>query len=151
MAKVDFAKVEQALRAGLLKMEAEELLYLADLANSFEAIPKPKEEPQKMAGVLTSVLRNLQADLRKLRKLDEEMYGKLNIDRKEVQNYFENPGSLKPEDWENIKKIREKIRQYKNEIRQNLPGESDQEIIKNQRKRQKDRRFNTNDKWLPLH
>lgn len=150
MTKIDFNKVEQALEVGLLKMTADHLLFVAELAATIDDPTKVVHgEVTETAGALASILRNLHSDLRRLRKQDMEMYSKLGIDKREVWHYFENPEALTPEDWQKIKQIRQRVQEYKKELRRNFQV-SDQDIVAQERKKQVNSRFNVKNKWLPL-
>lgn len=156
MSKVDFTKVENALKEGLLKMSVQQLIVIADLANMPFGMIEDSESEEELAKAksqtaqaLTVALKNLEADLKKLRKKDVSMYQKLGIDKKELKHYFENPQKLSPQDWQKIKDIRDKIDVYKKELRKNVTT-SDQDIVQSERKKQNTKRFNINEKWIPL-
>lgn len=155
MGKVNFTKVEQALEAGLIKMEAQNLLYLADLASSFgeaDSDTPPVLKPAKFKWDENHQLfvQNLATDLRKLRKKDREMDTKLGLDRGELNKLLENPKEITEEEWEKIREIRRKLNEHKKEMKKRLGTISDQDLVKTERKKQVNRRFNIKDNWLPL-
>lgn len=154
MSKIDFSKVENALREGLLKMSIQQLIVLADLANipfglAEKEVSNNQDVSTQTAQALAHALKNLETDLKKLKKKDASMYEKLGINKQELKQFFEHPQDLTPQDWEKIRKIRDQIEIYKQELRKNLKV-SDQDIVQSERKKQNYKRFNVNEKWIPL-
>lgn len=153
MGKVNFTKVEQALEAGIVKMEAQHLLYLASLASSLgegDSDTPPVLKPAKFRFDENHqvFVKNLEADLRKLRKRDKETDSKLGIQKDEIKNLLAN--EITEKEWEKICEIRRKLDEYRREMKKKLGTISDQDIIFSERKRQVNRRFNIKDNWLPL-
>lgn len=151
MSKIDFNKVEQVLEEGLRQFGVKQLLYLADLAATFGMETTGKEsafdDQETKSLTLHTLFRNLQI----LRKKDKDLYKKLGINTKKMKNLVDNPAQLTSEEWEKIKKIRQRLDEYRRELRRKLEQISDQDIIKSERKKHINKRFNINEKWLPLH
>lgn len=152
MAKTDYSKVEEALNRGLLKITVQHLLDLADVAASTGiASTASKQEPLLPdKDVLDRILLTLQQDLKRLLKRDLSTYTKLGLDKKKLQSYFKNPNLLTPQDWKKVKEIREKIHIYNQELREKFPLESNEVLVELERHRHINKRFNVNEKWLPL-
>lgn len=158
MPKINFSKVEQALLEGLLKMNARELLHLADLTSMDFNPAKMLEQrmaasplsPAQTAEALTKALINLQYDIKRIRKHSLSAYKQLGVKSKELKWYFDHPGNLSPEDWKKIKEIRDKIEAYKKELGKQMPAPTDEQLIQTERKKHVRKRFNINEKWIPL-
>jgi chromosome segregation ATPase len=155
MAKVNFTKVEQALNAGLIKMEAQHLLYLADLASSFgeansEAPPILKPAKFQIDETHEAFINNLKNELNLLRKKDKQLESKLGFNKAEIGRLLENAQSLTSEEWDQIREIKRKLNEHKKEMKKKLGTVSDQDIVSDERKKQATKRFNIKDDWLPL-
>lgn len=161
MAKTNFTKVEEALSEGMRKIEVERLLIIADENTAANAKKSEGElesgDPSEAKPVVPKVdaahLQRLTAinhELKALDKLGEQPYARLGIDKDEIKKFMKDPAALTHDDWEKVKSIKEQIATYKQE--RNVPGTpgTDDELIKQQRKSQKTKRFNINNKWIPL-
>lgn len=139
MAKANYTKVEEALNEGMLKMTMQQLHALAD---------GKTDEARKNQGKLLAILK---IDLRWIAKTDPSLFTKLAIKKDEIKKLFENPSSITPEDWKNLIELKERIDQCKKELFASKPGETNEQIIEKERVKHVNKRFNTNEKWLPLH
>lgn len=144
MAKTNYTKVEDALTAGLQKISIDRLLELADAA---EGKDSPTDEQTRLRG---QVLLALHTELQYLKSKGQHPYSKLNVDKKNLKKYLDDPALLTPEEWEKIKTIKKNLDAFKKSIAESLPQQSDDALIEEERKKQKNKRFNVNDKWLPL-
>lgn len=162
MPKTNFTKVEEALEQGLRKMNVEHLFEISDelsgkqpkeptlSAAAPEGSAKPKETPLSKAQ--KSLINALQRDLKRLQiKEHREMYAELGIKKTDLKKKINTPTNLTPEEWEQIKQIKEKIDNYKQELQAKLPVESNEKIVESQRSTHINKRFNVHDGWLPLH
>lgn len=147
MSKVNFTKAEQALAAGLLKMSVDRLLFLADVASSFggsknnsHVSPSRKEEFQDQ-------LRELKEELKRLSKTNPSFYEDLGVSRDEIKSLFNSIQTSTQEGRKKIRILKTKIKQYRKE---KMKDSKDQELIQSQRKKQVSKRFNVNEKWLPM-
>lgn len=149
MKKTNFTKVEKALDDGLVKITSQRLLDEAGPKVS----PKPKESVADLPPreVCQTVMQNIYKELKKMHKADELGYKKLGFHRQNLKKLIENPHLLTPSDWNKIKQVQERIEKYKKELAQQLPFQTDDELVEQERTRSPNRRFNINDKWLPLH
>jgi len=150
MTKINFQKVEQALEEGFRKFGIKQLLYLADLSNSFgEEMTKKNafDDQETKALSLHTFYRNLQI----LKKKDSKLFEKLGIDQDKMKHLIEHPNEITEKEWEQMNEIRKKVELYRKELQSKIGKTSDEDLIKSQRKKQKDRRFNIKDEWLPLH
>ena len=158
MAKTNFTKVEEALSEGIRKIEVNRLLIIADenaAANASKSedeqlgteTGKAKPAPPKVDAANLQRLTTVHHELKALDKLGEQPYARLGIDKDEIKKFMKNPVVLTEDDWEKVKAIKEQIAAYKQE--RQMPG-TDDELITQQRKNQKTKRFNISSKWIPL-
>ena len=149
MAKTNYTKVEEALAEGMRKIEVNRLLDIADknaAAHSGSTAPLQA----KPDAIHLQRLTTINHDLNILRKLGADPYVKLNIDKEELKKFTKDPSAMSPEDWGKVKIIKEKIAAFKAELDKETPQSSDDVIVTQQRKKQNTKRFNINDKWIPL-
>lgn len=162
MAKTNFTKVEEALNEGMRKIEVNRLLVVAD-ENAAAAKKSGEEQPEgaepgeakpamasKVDPANVQRLTWVHSELKALDKLGEQPYVRLGIDKDEIKKFVKDSGALTEADWEKVKAFKEQILAYKKE--RNVPGapENDDDLITQQRKSQKTKRFNINNKWIPL-
>ena len=158
MAKTNFTKVEVVLEQGLRKMNIDQIFEMADVSAN---IGSPKEKPsdpndKKEASHLDKAQRKLLEVLeRELRYLDvkqhKALYNQLGLKKQEIRELILKPSELKPEDWEKIKQIKEGIDKYRHEVLAQLPSSTNDKLVEEERRKHINKRFNVNDKWLPLH
>lgn len=155
MAKTNYTKVEEALAEGMRKIEVNRLLNIADENK------KPKRQPaspttpsqSKIGEVHLKRLIFVQKEIKALQKQGRDPYTELKIDSKEIERFLKDPASLTAKDWETIKAFKEKILDYKSKLtEQATPTDSptNENFVEQQRKKQHTKRFNINDKWIPL-
>lgn len=145
MSKTNFSKVEKSLEEGMIKIKSQNLLKEADAyaaKTPKESVPT-KEECQ-------AALTGIERDLKKLLKQDEKIYKKLGFHKMDLKKLLSNPSLLTPQDWKTVKDIKERIEKYKKELAARLPFESDEDLVENQRTKHLTKRFNINDRWIPL-
>lgn len=149
MKKTNFSKVEKALEDGLIKITSKQLLDQSGAKSG----AKPKEPVADLPPkeVSQTVMQNIYKELKKMHKEDESSYKRMGFHRKNLKKLIENPHLLTPADWNKIKQVQDRIEQYKKELTQLLPFQSDDDLIDQERTRSPNKRFNVNDKWLPLH
>lgn len=151
MSKINFNKVEQTLEEGLRQYGVKQLLFLADLAASFGVGRSKKssafDDIETKFLFLQSLLRNIQT----LKKKDFDIDQKLGIDKKKMKYLLKNPKEITGKEWEIIKEIRRKLDLYRRETRSKGEKVSNEDIVASERKKQKNKRFNIKDQWLPLH
>lgn len=150
MGKMEFDKLEYQLTSTLARFHFEYLIYLADLSASFGLLstksPKQqKEQKERSEKFLVANLRYMLVTLAR----HPGYVKRVGLTKKEYQHFLDNPGHLKPEEIERIQEALGKIRSFKEEIREKLSA-TDEEFIKKEIKKSKQKRFNIRDHWLPL-
>ena len=146
MTKTNYTKVEEALNEGLRKIEVNRLLEIAD-----EVSDKHKKTTEiALSHEQKQLLASIVHDLKSVQKIDKDPFAKLGIAKKELKKYLKKPSSLGPKEWELLKAFKEKIRTFKAELEKSAPKATDADVINQQRRKQTTKRFNVNDKWIPL-
>lgn len=146
MAKTNYTKVDAALDSGLRKMEID-ALFEASPSQSKQKTPLTAEEKKKQ-----KLLDGIKRDIQYLDpKRHKQLYATLGYKRQELKVLLENASSLTLEDWEKIKQIRASIEKYRKEVMAQLPSHNNEKLIEEQRVKHVNKRYNVNDKWLPLH
>ena len=139
MSKTDFSKVEESLIEGLQKMDVNRLLEISEHGASAEQLQFGKQLLLAMRFVLKSL------DQRGLNP-----YEKLGISKSEIKEMIENASALKSEEWIKVKDLKVKIDKFKAEMDEKFPISTDEEVVDKERIKHINKRFNVNDKWLPL-
>ena len=149
MSRINYTRAEQALKADLLKMGIQRILFLADLASSFGKPNKSKaslgKDPQEN---FQSLMDGIKVEVKKLAKQDTSFYDQLELSKDEVKNILQATGPLTEEAEKKIQLLVEKLKKYKKNSKIKQP--TDQELVQSQRKKQQSKRFNVNEKWLPM-
>lgn len=146
MSKTNFSKVEKSLEEGIIKIKSQNLLKEADEASGhFE-----NESKMPQADVCHAILNNLDRELKKLKKEDEESFKKLVLPKINLKKLITNPSALTPQDWNEVKNIRDRLNQYKKDLASRLPKVTDQDLVDQERTRHVNKRFNVSKKWIPL-
>ena len=135
MAKTNFTKVESILEEGLRKITVDHFLDLADIAAGIGKKATKKEEAKRIA-------KFLERSLAFLYRKDHEIYKKLKLKRKKVQQLIENP----EKEFDTLKKIKDRVNRYKKA----LPKSSNADLVEQERVKHIDKRYNVKDGWLPL-
>ena len=144
MPKTNYTKVDIATESGLRKMEVDRL-FEATPSTSKGALSSEEKGKQKL-------LEGLKRDIQHLdSKRHKELYTSLGYKRQDLKALIENPSALTLEDWEKIKQIKAGIEKYRKEVMAQLPSLNDEKIVEEQRTKHLNKRYNVNDKWLPLH
>ena len=138
MAKTNFTKVESLLEKGMEKRLVEKLIV---------------ETGGKKKGLGSNpklyLIESLHWDVMVLPDLDKKFFKKLGVSKKDIFKLIKNPASLTDKDWQIVKDIRAKIDVLKKEILKKA-STSNEELIEHERKRHVNKRFNVNERWLPL-
>jgi len=152
MAKIDFHKVERMFDSGMSEMEIEQLLYLAELAHSFGSseVIKTSKTPDQIKHERAMLVVNTKREIKFMASVRRDLIDKLGIDRATARKLFEDPKNVGDEEAKKIEEIRDKVRSFREEIRNSLMSvDVDKEIDQNI-KSAKYKRFNIRDEWLPL-
>lgn len=142
MAKTNFTKVEDALNDGMKRMAVKKLLEEADIATGKKAPPK-----EDTSLILTAV----KHDLKWLAKQNPEIYKELSLDKQKTHDLLKAQPPFNQEQMTELKQVKEKIEHYKVKIKAQSPESDNERIVQEEKKSQKNKRFNVRDKWLPLH
>lgn len=160
MGKTNYTKVDSMLENNLRRMTVEHDLKSAEQLSKHNPGTTPAEgvtPSDSPAGSAVDLAQNrliaaLQRDLKKLQLADHKtMYDTLALKKNEIRKKIEHPEKLTPEEWETLKQIKEKIDQYRSELKAKLPAASNDAIVEAERHKHINKRFNVNEKWLPLH
>lgn len=146
MAKVDYTKTEQLLQEGLLKMSIAHLLHLADVASTVGSQKKKNLINEETI----NALKKLEHDLMLIKTKEPDVFAKLEISDDDLHRLFDSPSSLSPKDWQKLRELFNKTTEIKAALKSHHKVLSNEEIVNAQRKKQKTKRFNVNDKWIPL-
>jgi hypothetical protein len=155
MPKTNYTKVEEFLGQGLRKMMVEDLLNKTKNVNKplNPEIQYAPEIPKNNALIKAQqhLISALKRDLTRLQKKDQEVFTKLKIKKKQFKMMIEHPENLRPEDWETLKQIKIQVDQYKAELLKQIPQATDENLVDIERNKHINKRFNVNEKWLPLY
>lgn len=153
MSKTNYTKVDAILENQLRRMTVEHEMELAKQQSQPDQSKQPETSGKTPLDKAQSrLIAALQRDLKKLHLADhKEMYASLEIKKSDLRKKIESPEKLTPEEWETIKQIKAKIDKYRSEIKDKLPQESNDAIVEAERHKHINKRFNVNEKWLPLH
>jgi len=142
MTKTNFTKVEEAFTERMHRMNVNKLLDEAD-----EATKGKKEETNP----LTLRVAALRHEIKWLSKQNPDFYSELSLDKKNVRALLELKEPFSKEQTTDLEKLKEKIEKYKAKLAPENAEADNERIIEDQKKKQKNKRFNIKDKWLPLH
>lgn len=147
MAKINFSKVEQSFDRALQKLFIDNLSDLAAIAN---VIQDPQSSISSKA--IEEVIIRFQKELKKIKKQDPILFGKLNLTPEEEERFAHPSNEYLQEDWTRLKSLKLRIDELKHELygKESIDAEYDKQVTK-ERKRHVNKRFNIRDGWLPLH
>lgn len=145
MAKTNFTKVEESLRKGLDKLTVKKIVDSTD-----QKLQEKKEaENERLKRKKTAI--NLISELKRLHKNDERLFINLGTNFAQIKKMLEHPSKLSDEEWKTVLKLREKIDAYKKVYKKTVKEEDPiDKIVEKERSKQADRRFNIQEKWLPV-
>lgn len=146
MAKTNFTKVEEILAEGLRKITVHHLYDLAEQASKRNEDTVNEAETRAIQRLHTLAI--LLKDINYLKKRGFDPKEKFGIKSKELKNYIENPDTITNDVWNKITDILAKVEVCKKSLSEN--EKKDEDLIDEQRRRHITKRFNINEKWLPL-
>lgn len=155
MAKPNFSKVEGLLTKRLEEMAIEKLRNLADKATAMGDSGQAKGAQERIASTeqekdrknwITSIKRDMEI----LHSKDKGILKSLGVNRKELLGFLDKPDEIDEKGWEFIHSLFEKLGQFKVEYLKEI-GDTDESLVEAERVKHINKRFNVNDKWLPLH
>lgn len=143
MGKTNFTKVEASLDEGIRKIEVERLLIEADKASGKKT--PPKEE--KLTKDQKKLIKDLQLNLTRLRSKDNKIYTKLKVKHSTIQRMIDQAPELKELDWKHLASLFKKTEAL---IKELFPEKADDNLVEGEKVKHINKRFNVNEKWLPL-
>ncbi len=146
MSKTNFSKVESALEEGLRQISIQKLFELADEASGI--VHKEKTDPSIAPLTIEQkrLLRSLQLNLSRLEKVEKKIYTKIGTKKSTFKLLLSTPSE--PKSWTQLEEIHKKTEEL---VKQHFPVLSDEEQVEKELNRHLTKRFNVNEKWLPLH
>lgn len=156
MPKTDYTRVETALEEGLRHFNILQLLDYADYAAKI-GTGDPKQRERRLRSIALWVRRKherritaatVKYDIDRLFKKDYHLYTALGTYHDEIEDLLKRAADLSDEEWERFEAIKAALEKYKEEHAIITPNS---EIVDKERRRHINKRFNTNEKWLPLH
>jgi hypothetical protein len=141
MPKTNFTKVEEALTEGIHKMNISKLLDEAD------ALKKGKKETNP----LNLRVASLRHEIKWLSKQNPAFYTEISLEKKKVRALLELKEPFSSEQTIELEKLKEKIENYKAKLTPENTETENERLIADEKKKQKNVRFNIKNKWLPLH
>lgn len=142
MAKTNFSKAEEAMIDALQKMTKQQLLELTT-SHSGNA-----EELLKRTKLRSLFITTLKHEINRIYRINPEIYKKLNIKKDSLGNWLKDADKLTDNDWTNIVKLREQVEVELKQIATAEP--SNDQLVEKERRKHINKRFNVNEKWLPL-
>lgn len=136
MGRTNYTKVEGILKEGMLKMSVDNLLELADTAQGMGKEKAPKND-----------IGFIERELLWIYSKDSHVFKNLHLKKKRLKAIFDHPEKVTLEDMAYLAEVKEKLAKYKKE---KLPYLSDEDLVKHEQERHVHKRYNTNEKWLPL-
>lgn len=146
MAKTNFTKVEEVLEEGLRLMTVQHLHALADSLSSIDSQKIDKSDVSSLKKLITI----LKFELNWMKKNNISLEKRIGIKKSDVKKLIEKAPPYSDEDLRQLKEIKEKIQNLKSDLEKQSPVTNDQ-LVEKERIKHINKRFNTNDKWLPLH
>jgi hypothetical protein len=146
MSKTNYTKAEEALSETLQKMTMNKFQKSVDKRGTENATAANTGEDKNPIPAQKHLLISLYQDLKLLSKHNQEIYEKLSMKKKDLKKFLDHPEAISLEEWEKIKQLRVEV----DNLKKDLPQPSDEDIIKQQKRKHITKRFNINEKWMPL-
>lgn len=140
MSKTNFTKVEGSLDKGLEKLKIEKIVS-----------ETRTQEGEKSSNPKLYLIQSIKYDIETLLPIEPKLFEKIGIKKKELKAFLKQPEKLTDKDWKILQEIRLKFDEIKKELQKKIKAPTNEELIEAQREKHINKRFNTNDKWLPLH
>lgn len=141
MSKTNFTKVEQALAEGMSRIERSKLdAQVQNVPDTDVALLK--EQRLKQHALKTS--------LDWLWKRDKELFTKLQTDPAVAQRLVEAKELLSTDDKQLLASLFTHAQEIKDALEKETGIESNDSLVEQQRQQHITRRFNVDDRWLPL-
>lgn len=153
MAKTNFTKAENLLKENLTKIEVTRLGKIADIAQKVKPEMRKLIEQAATVGAKAELDRKLllRRILRAMKEFNSpEFYQAIGMSSDELETLLKDPSEISPDDWNRLYIIREKIMSFRKSYQETHPEVSESTLIEKERHRHINKRFNVNEKWLPL-
>lgn len=144
MAKTNFTKVEESLKEGMDKLAIKKIVDSTD--SRFEE--KKAQQEQRLQRKKTAIY--MIAEFKRLHKIDERLYSKLGTSIPTLKKLLEHPLKLSDEEWKTVLKLKDKLEAYKVAYAKMIKDVSNDEIVQKERDKHGDKRFNIQERWLPV-
>lgn len=148
MAKTNFSKIEMLLNEGLMQVQVKSLLELADVASGKGE--GAKDNPARVLQARKAIARILQHEVSFMYKDNPNIYTMLGIDKDKFFQIVDHADKINNEDWEYLSALKTKVDVFRKGKQAMVNPQKNEELIESQRKKHINKRFNVNDKWLPL-
>lgn len=143
MPRADFTKVETALDAGLRKIVVGQLLNEADANQGNPAVPGAEAAHKQL-------LIGLQHELHYLHRLGLTPYKLLKLRKKKFAEWVEHPETVTEKEWEMIKGLKGKLALIRADYEKKAKTGDNETLVDSERRKHIYKRFNINEKWLPI-
>lgn len=149
MAKINFSKAEQAIADALQKRMVDQLLEIADQTsgNSFSPDTLKDIELAKQTKERSLILYALYCDLRRLFRVDPEIYHKVGMKKKQLEKLMTDLVHITPQDWQRVIAVKEQVDIYMNQL---AASRTNEQLLKEQQHKSVNQRFNVSKRWIPL-
>lgn len=144
MGKTNFTKVEESLKKGM------DNLAIKKIVDSTDSKSKEKKVEEEARLNRKKIAIYLIGELKRLHKGDEKLYVKLGTNLPNAKKLLEHPQKLSDTEWKTVLKLKDKLEAYKKAYAKAIKEFNIEEIVEKERDKQADRRFNIQDKWLPI-
>lgn len=146
MGKTNFTKVEESLAQGLHKMEVQRLLQEADKASGKPPPPKKEAEPE-LPPEKKQMIKDLELNIARLKAKDSKIYDKLKVKRSTIERFIKQSLKLSEDDWKHAAIL---LKRTENLLKEMFPSKPDDKLVEDEQTKHLNKRFNVNEKWLPL-
>ncbi len=154
MAKINFKKVEESLTAGLAKMKVDQL---GDIADASQAIGRPELRSLADRILLAAAQKAMERKSAFFilthgasKHREDDFYAEFKISYSDFKEMLKKGKQLTAEDWEILIPIKKKMQDVKAEELKANPELDNENLVKQNRKKQKTARMNVQKTWLPL-
>ncbi len=143
MPRANFTKVESALDEGLRKLMVGQLLNEADVNQGTPSAPGAQAANKQL-------LIALQHELHYLHRLGLTPYKQLKLRKKKFAGWVEHPETVTEKEWEMIKGLKDKLTQIRTDYEKKIKVGDNETLVDSERRKHIYKRFNINEKWLPI-
>lgn len=144
MGKINFSKVEESLGKGIDKLVIKKIVDSTDSKIQEKKLAEASRLERKKIAIY------LIAEFKRLHKNDERLYSKLGTTLANLKKMLESPLKLSDDEWKAVLKLKDKLEAYKKAYAKVIKQENIEETVQSERDKQADRRFNIQEKWLPV-